>query len=686
VALIVGEFEATSQIDVDGTPVRIWAPPGKIHMAEFAKLIARHSLEFFNKYYGIKYPGDKLDLIAIPDFAAGAMENLGAVTFRETALLVNEKTATHAELERVADVVAHELAHMWFGDLTTMKWWNGIWLNEAFATFMELLAVDSFKPQWKRWESFGIARAQAFAIDGLKSTRTIEFPVYKPEEAQGMFDILTYQKGASVLRMLEQYLGAEDFRRGICLYLNKHKFGNTETEDLWQAIEEASKQPVAQMMNSWIFQEGHPLVSVELDQSGKKIIFRQQRFSYNSSGARSDAPASAAVGAVADIAAKNAVKGANAKQTEHFQVPVMFKVKFKDKGADQTKSERLLLTEAVHELKFDGQVEYVVVNEGGHGFYRVRYTPDLLNALTYSGSHALSAIERFNLVGDTWSAVLAGMQPLREYLELLKSFQNETDKNVWTAIIGSLHYLERVTSSESTNALKKLVKDLCEPAFRKLGWHALANEDDLTKQLRGLLASTLGTIGDDHKIQKEALELYSKYKADNQSVSADVVPALVSILAQIGGEERYQEFENQFKTAASPQEEDRYMHSLAAFRKSALLQRTLDMTLNGEIRTQNAPFVLRSMLLNTAGGELAWQFIAKNWQKICEIFPESSLSRMADGITGLVSEDLLRKTREFFAAHPVKQGKKQIEQCLEKQAIAISFKNREEKTLASLVK
>src|SRR6266545_8361324 len=196
VAFIVGEFEATDPVMVGQAPLRVWAVPGKKHLANFALDIGKASLEHFSRYYGIPYPGDKLDLIAIPDFASGAMVNLGAITFRETALLVDAKNATRAELERVADVVSHENAHMWFGDLVTMRWWNGLWLNEAFATFMEMLAVDAWKPEWRRWDSFTVSRAAAFAVDGLKSTRPIEFPVERPEEAAGMFDVLTYEKGA----------------------------------------------------------------------------------------------------------------------------------------------------------------------------------------------------------------------------------------------------------------------------------------------------------------------------------------------------------------------------------------------------------------------------------------------------------------------------------------------------------
>jgi hypothetical protein len=235
--------------------------PGKEDLTSFALEAGAHALRFFTDWFGIDYPAEKLDLVAIPDFAFGAMENLGCVTFREALLLVDPTRASRLELERIADVVSHEIAHMWFGDLVTMKWWTGIWLNEAFATLMELLCVDAFRPGWQRWVSFGMERDLAMATDSLHATRPVEYPVGSPEEAQGMFDVLTYQKGASVLRMLERYLGAEPFRAGIRRYLEAHRFGNTETADLWDAIEEASGEPVRDIMDTWILQGGFPLVT-----------------------------------------------------------------------------------------------------------------------------------------------------------------------------------------------------------------------------------------------------------------------------------------------------------------------------------------------------------------------------------------------------------------------------------------
>lgn len=657
VAFIVGEFEATEIVDADGTPVRIWTRPGQLPLARFAEGIAVHALTFFNAYYGLKYPGDKLELIAIPDFAFGAMENLGAVTFRDTALLVDEKTASHAELERVADVVAHEIAHMWFGDLATMSWWNGIWLNEAFATFMEMLAVDSWKPNWKRWESFGVSRASAFATDGLRATRTIEFPVKRPEEAQGMFDVLTYEKGASVLRMLEQYLGAEPFRRGISLYLSKHKYANTETTDLWDAIEESTKEPVRQMMDSWIYQEGHPMITVEATNGGKSLTLTQQRFMYFGE----DAPG---------------------KDTL-FHVPIMLKAR----TAEGLIEKKVILSGRSTTVDLPAKLEWVVVNEGGHGFYRVRYGADLLKTIT-TNINQFAPIERFNLVNDSWAAVLAGLMPLKQYLDMIRLFIEERDKNVWTVILGSLQYLDRLTAdgknAKTFEPLQKLTRMLLDKAHKRFGWENKSHEDELTKQLRGMIIGALGTLGEDEQVQAKAGELFERYLKDRSAVSTDIAPALVTIMAHTGSEERYSRFVHEFKSASTPQEEDRFMYALAAFRQDKLLKQTLEKTLNGEVRTQNAPYLVRQVMLNPFGRKVSWQFINENYPKIKETFPEVSITRMFEGITGLVEKDYLPKVTEFLKEHPVKQGQKTVAQHLEKLQVAIAFKDREKDVLQKL--
>jgi puromycin-sensitive aminopeptidase len=642
VAFIIGEFEATDPVPVDGVPLRICAVPGKRHLAKLAQEIGSFSLSFFSRYYGRSYPGDKLDLIAIPDFASGAMENLGAITFRETALLVDDKTASRSELERVADVVSHENAHMWFGDLVTMHWWNGLWLNEAFATFMEMLAVDAWKPEWHRWTSFTVSRAAALHVDGLKTTRPIEFPVERPEEAAGMFDVLTYEKGAAVLRMLEQYLGPEAFRDGIRLYLRKHEYGNAETTDLWDAIEESSHQPVWAMMDSWIFQAGYPLVTVNMEQT--RLILSQRIFRYLDDGEQSD---------------------------RLWQVPIHLRFHTPSGPSDEI----ALLTGKKLEVDLPAKADQVVVNAGGHGFFRVRYASHLLKELT-ENLQGLSAVERFNLLSDTWSTTLAGITPLADHLDLLKLYRNETDLNVWTAMLSSLHYLNRAASQEDRLRLQAFVRGLVGPASARLGWSPQPSEPELTSQLRGELITGLGTLGEDSATRVEARRAYKQYKGNRDSVDRNVVPALISIVAHFGGRREYEEFWSNFKTAKTPQEEQRYLFALAAFREAHLIDQTLALTLNGEVRSQNAPYLMRALLFNVDGHERAWAFMKDHWEEMLRQYPDNTIVRMCEGIIALVAADLEADVSDFFAAHPLKQGRKTMEQHLEKLRIAVACKER----------
>ena len=658
VCFVVGKLEATDAVDVDGTPLRIIFVPGKRHMADFALEVGAFTLRFFANYYGIPYPGDKLDMIALPDFAAGAMENLGAITYRETALLADTTTASHADLERVADVIAHEIAHMWFGDLVTMKWWNGIWLNEAFATFMEMLAVDAFKPEWQRWNTFSISRSSAMLTDGLHSTRPIEFTVRRPEECESMFDILTYEKGAAVLRMLEQYLGGKEFQKGIALYLKSHEYGNAETTDLWDAIEEATGEPSRKIMDSWIFQGGHPVVSVAKSADGKSLELAQQRFRYLASDDDKDA---------------------------RWQVPVMLRVK----TADGLETRKVLLEEGTASVGFDAPVEWVVGNERGSGFFRTRYSPDLLAGLTASLQDSLSPVERFNLVSDTWASVTAGLTPVSDFLAMAKLFGNETDRNVWVALLGGLEVLNRYLDAADRPKLQALVRDLVGPSVARLGWTRQEGEADLTAQLRGTLIAALGTTGEDAATQAKARELHAAFVQDRTAVDRDVVPAVIAITSHTGTAEDYDLFWSRYKAAATPQEETRYLFSLANFPDRALMQRTLDRTLaadaNGapEIRTQNAPFLIGMAMGNLEAGDLAWTFAKAHWDEMVSRFPDNTHVRMLAGITALSTPELAAEVEEWVKVPRVRQGQKTLDQHLERLRINLAFRQREAGKLAS---
>jgi puromycin-sensitive aminopeptidase len=656
VAFIVGELEATDPAMVGRTPLRVWCVPGKRRLAAFGREVGAASLAFFEGYYGMPYAGDKLDLLAIPDFAAGAMENFGAITFRETALLVDEAAATHSELERIADVVAHENAHMWFGDLVTMDWWNGIWLNEAFATFMEMLAVDAWKPEWQRWTTFGVSRSAAFAVDGLHSTRPIEFPVGAPREADAMFDVLTYEKGASVLRMLEQYLGPDVFREGVREYLRRHAYANAETGDLWAALGRAAGQAIPALMDGWIFHPGYPMVSARLE--GGRLLLEQQRFTYL------PAPPPSVPG-------RPAAPPVDADQ--RWQVPLRIRLE----SAGTPRVERVLLTERSVRIPLPDAASTVVVNEGGHGFYRVRYSRELLDRLVRRLPDGLAPIERFNLLGDAWAATIGGLMPIQEYLDLTAHFRGERDKNVWILLVGSLTTLNRIILPADRAGLERLVRDRMGGLVEELGWEPRPGDDELRRQLRGDAIRALGILGNDTAVQTRAAERYAAHRSGAASVDQNVLPALIAILAHAGDAARYDEFHTAFRAATTPQDEQRYLYALAGFRPRPLIERTLAKTISGEIRTQDAPFVVRSMLMTVHGREITWDFLRANWDTMDRLYPKHGLRRLAEGVIGLATPELERAVHAFFTERKIDFGGKTLEQYLEQLRIAVALRARD---------
>ena len=653
VAFVVGELERTEPSYIGRVPLSVWCVPGKKHLARFGQDIGTASLAFFEQYYGLPYPGDKLDLLAIPDFAAGAMENLGAITFRETALLVDETAASHAELERVADVVAHENAHMWFGDLVTMSWWNGIWLNEAFATFMEMLAVDAWKPEWQRWATFGVSRAAALSLDGLHSTRPIEFPVTSPRDADAMFDVLTYEKGASVLRMLEQFLGADVFRAGVRDYLQTHKLANADTGDLWAALGRASQQPIPAVMDGWIFRPGHPVVTVSREAG--ELVLSQQRFNY----------------------LREPLPPAAIEPDQPWQVPVQLRV-----HGRSTIEERVLLSERQTRRRLGEPGDVVVANAGGHGFYRVQYAPDLLEALL-ERLDLLAPIERFNLVNDAWAMAVAGLMPLTAYLDLTARFPEERDRNVWSVLTASFYAINRLVAPAERPRLEALVRDRVAPAFAALGWTPRGGEDELTRQLRGDLARALGVLGNDAAVQARAAEVYAGSLKQPGSIDPNLLPAVIAVLGHAGDARRYDEFVAAFRSAKTPQDEQRYLYALAGFRDAALLRQTLDRTINGEIRTQDAPFVVRSMLMSVYARELTWDFVKRQWDTMDGLYPKHAMRRLAEGVTGLATRELEADVHAFFTAKKPQFGGKVLAQYLEQLRVAVTLRGREGPALSA---
>ena len=688
------ETIATRHGDV---PLAIVHPPGQEHLCGFAQEVAGFSLQFLTDYFDLGYLGDKLDLIAAPDFAFGAMENVGCVTFREILLLLDETASATQERLRACDVIAHELAHMWFGNLVTMSWWNGIWLKEAFATFMELLVCDAFEPSWRRWELFCLSRAAAMEVDGLWQTRSIEYPVNTPEEAEGMYDLLSYEKGAAVVRMLEQFLTPEVFREAIRHYLQTHAYGNCDTGDLWAALEGVSGVPVDQTMESWIYAPGFPLVWVEplAEPAGAETtgVWRlsQERFSYlpqdnTASDSNSTTspdlqlwqiPLTLSHGS-GTSASTDTSTGANAKPN----------------SATQRETQRLLLTEESIDLELPADTQWVLPNSGGDSFIRCGYR----------GAHPLLAArdeltpsERFVLLDDAWALTLSQRLDVAEFLRLLSGFKTETSLAVWTRVSGichSLHHALGGTGSEQTEAASQWwFRTLFQLEFERLGGlavletepgqrsHSHASNHNSgaanTTEVLARLFGGLAILGNDAELlawaQTQVKTNFKPAAKQASELAADLQVEAIRATASHGTAAEFDLFLERYHNASSPQEKDRYLNALALFPGHAEFTQMLEFSLSKQVRTQDAPYLLRSALKHHTLGELAWNFVKQNWAAIDEKFPSNSIGRMLEGITSLTR--IPADVTQFLAAHPVPQADKMTAQHLEMLLVNAAFQN-----------
>ncbi|HSZ35651.1 MAG TPA: M1 family aminopeptidase [Acidimicrobiales bacterium] len=655
VAFIVGQFDTTETIDVDGVPLRVVSTPGKAALGEYALEVGAFALRFFTEYFNIPYPGEKVDLVAIPDFAAGAMENLGCITFRDTALLVDPAQAARIELERVADVVSHELAHMWFGDLVTMGWWEGIWLNEAFATFMEMMCVDAFRPSWDRWAGFAPSREAALAVDGVHSTRPIEYPVGPPKEAEGMFDLLTYEKGCGVLRMLEQHIGSDVFRDGVRTYLKAHAYGNTVTTDLWDALEDASGAPVRDIMNTFILQGGHPLVSLVGDE------LRQQPFAYGPVPAGTES----AIGTT-------------------WNVPVAVRAlpHAEQRGAPLR---RLVLGPQPAPVPEVAQGT-VVVNAGGWGVFRVGYGTEHRLALAEHLTE-LTPLERANLMGDTWATTLAGHTRLEEFLRVSMKLGVEPDPGAWAPVGAALVLCNRIARPDARHALHQAVAALVGPVHRGLGFEPTPGEGERTPTLRALAINLLGTVGADDEMRAEAARRFdaSPIAGGTTPIPADIEVAILAVVAQLLRAGDYDTVLARYRSASTPQEEMRSLGALAAFPDVELCLRTFDLAMT-EVRSQNGFAVIGALLANPVGCQAVWNRITEQWDAILERFPKNAPVRILESVPALCADaDFAEAAISFLNDHPLSSGPRRVAQSVERLGVNVAFAAREGAELARIL-
>ena len=640
VCVVVGHLALTQPSDAHGVPLRVACRPDRVHLAAYANEVGVFALDWFADYFAIPYPEQKLDQAAIPDFAAGAMENTGLITYRERLLLLDPAKAAHEERLQVAETIAHELAHMWFGDLVTMRWWNGIWLNEAFATFMSYLCVDAMEPSWRVFDDFQASRVGAFEVDSLANSRPIEFPVESPDDASGMFDVLTYTKGGAVLRMIEQWLGPQRFRDGIRRYLAAHAFANTETHDLWEALEVDSGQPVRRIMDAWIFQPGFPAISVARD--GDVIRLSQHRF----------APS------LPD-------------DTTTWPVPLIVRQVLPDGEL----VEHVLVEAGGLDLPLAHPDALVVANGGAASFVRTFYDDDLRSRLVARAARDLTPGERQGLVDDAWSAVVAGVAPASSFLDLVSGSGAETAPGVWHAIITGLSWCDRFLEGEPRERFRDTVRELVRPALQRLGWEIRDGDTDLDRELRGDLIRTLGVLGDDAETQAAARAAESRARAGG-NVDPAVAAAAVDVVAFVGGPTDYDAFRRHMDEAPTPQEQDRYRHALTRFRDPALMIRTLDLAASDSIRPQDAPFMLARAQMNRDVGVIAWRFVRDHWDTLLPHFSPSNVIHLAQGARSLTTPEQVADVQAFFASHDIPQNHRSLLQAMERQRLFADLRTR----------
>ena len=642
-AVAVGPLEASAPRMLDSTPIRIWHVPGKGHLTALALEAAAESLARLQDYFDIPYPYGKLDLVAVPDFEAGAMENAGAVFFRETLLLLDPKTASLGERKRAAEVIAHELAHMWYGDLVTMAWWDDLWLNEAFATWMAYRVVDDWRPEWRMWQGFEHDRSGALAQDGLVNTHPIYAPVRSVAEATENFDAITYEKGAAVVRMIEQYLGPESFRDGVRIYMRRHREANTVAADLWRALEEASGKAVAHVAQAWIQQPGFPLVSIGPARGRTEAVLgvRQERFF-------SDPRVPAA------------------RRRARWPVPLVVKWR----GLDGPLVDRFLVEKSSQTITLPraAAVEWYFGNANAGGFYRVLHDPADRTALLAHLNDALTPVERLALSGDQWALVRGGKARIDAFLDVADGLGEETDYDVIEGISGPLDLIDDQVpqpDSEVQGRFRDWIASRFGPQLERLGWDASPGEDDPTRLRRAAIVRLVGGVAEAPAVLAEARRRLDAYLADRSSLDPNLADAVVSLAARVGDEPLYDRYRDVVAKAETPQERRRFLLSLASFRTPGTIRRTLAAVLTPEIPTQDVAFVLMRLLANPAARHETWKFMTRRWAAIRRRVPPLMISRLIEATPALRDVRYAREVARFFRTHPVPEARRALKQALE---------------------
>ena len=645
-AFLVGDFASVEQMTPNGTLMRVWATRGKEEQGRFAVENAVGLLTYLNDYFGIDYPLEKLDHIAVPDFAAGAMENWGAITYRETALLYDPENSSANTKQRIMEVVAHEMAHMWFGDLVTMEWWDDLWLNESFASWMGDKAVDHQYPEWNTWTQFVFQDTNSgLSLDGLRNSHPIEAKVDDPAQIRELFDAISYSKGGAVLRMLEDYLGPEAFQQGLHGYLSAHQYGNARTEDLWTALEEASGQPVTTVMDSWVKQMGYPFLQAETHRHGSELSMSlsQRRFLYDHLMEQGEEDKTLWQVPVSIIRAGNAEK-----------VSLLI-----DKQTTE-----VLLGEADQDSN-----GWVKVNAGQTGFYRVNYSTEEWEKLRVAvEQQQLPAIDRLGVQNDAYALVRAGHLPATQFLSLAESYKMEMDSSVWSDLSTNLRGLENLLQDQPFfQQFRGFAGALFQQVVGQVGWEAKPNEGHLDSLLRTTVLGQIGSYGD-HQVLSEAQNRFARFLNEPTSLHPDLRGVVYGLTAQEGNRATYDALWELEQKADLHEERMRLLGALTRFQQEELLQDVLERSLSSEVRSQDSVLVMISVAGNRHGKELAWEFIKANWEELDRRYGQGgfAIMRLVSTTGAFTTLEKAQEVEEFFGNHPAPSAQRTIQQSLER--------------------
>ena len=622
----VGEFEYLAS-RIGKIQIRVVTTKGNKSKGKFSLELGKKLLTSYEKYFGIKYPLPKLDLIAVPDFAAGAMENWGAITFRETILLYDPKTSSTRTKQFIAEVISHEIAHQWFGNLVTMKWWNDLWLNESFATFMATKFVDKFYPEWDLWNQFvEDAMNVAMGLDSLKTTHPIDVKVNSPAEIREIFDAISYDKGGCVLRMLEHYVGEPNFQKGLKKYLSEFKYKNAEGKDLWDAIGKASKMPVTSMVNTWLRQPGFPLV--EINQDGTTLKLKQKRYLLEPE--------------------KKSNKGL-------WSIPLSI-------GLEKEIS-RKLFSKRTMSIKIPKNTLGFVANYGRTGFYRVKYDEGiLLDLKMLVDEKKLPPIDRWAIQNDLFSLCVSGDEQVKNYLDFSDAYY---DEDSYLSTVNVAHNLASLYFRAFDEPFAEEIRDYAINYFKKilfdLGWEPKKTDKHTDALLRSFVISVLGKMNDDETTQ-EALKRYKKFLKSPGSISPDLIEPICSIAAWNGNSTTHTKLTSLYKNAKTMEEKLRFLGAMCGFKDVKLLRKTLDFSQTPEVRSQNMQLPIMKVGANPYGDKVLWPWLKKNWKKLNKKVGHGNplFNRIVASISSVADDSMEKEIKQFFKKQTLLQELKEL--------------------------